>query len=148
MDISERDLKLKEKYPIILQELGGDRIKTCMSAEHGGVAVGDGWIPLLDKLFAYCQHHHDENGYPQLVAEQIKEKFGTLRFYYRFEECTSENAKYGKKFNRTEDYLEGAIGFAEDMTAIICESCGAPAKLSGDRWLSVTCEECKQKLQQ
>ena len=120
MEISERDLKLQEKYPAILQDLGGDPSETCMSARHGGIAVPDAWIPLLEETFKFCQFHHDKSGYPQLVAEQIKEKFGSLRFYYRFEPCTSENAKYGEKFGRNEDYLRGAISFAEYISSTIC----------------------------
>ena len=137
----ERDLKLKEKYPKILARLGGRPSETCMSWEHGGIAIGDGWIPLLEKVFQYCQFHHDNNGYPQLVAEQIKEKFGTLSFYYSFEECDSENAKYGKQFNRTFDKLEGAIEFAEFLTSEICEVCGNPGVMNNKGWLKVRCEK-------
>lgn len=142
-EISERDQKLKEKYPEILKELGGDPAKTCMSWVHGGVAIGDGWIPLLEKLFDFCQFHHDRNGYPQLVAEQIKEKFGTLRFYYHFEPCTSEAVIYSKKFNRTEEYLEGAIDFVSNLTEETCEYCGKPSKVHGKQWRTTECKECE-----
>jgi hypothetical protein len=143
MNISIRDLKLQEKYPKILKQLGGDPRITCMSADHDGIAIGDGWIPLLEKLFDFCQFHHDKNGYPQLVAEQIKEKFGTLRFYYSFEKCTSETAHLGKQFNRDEKMLEGAIAFAEMLSGTICESCGKPSKVSGKRWRTTLCDDCK-----
>lgn len=141
---NDRDLKLKEKYPKILKNLGGPSNETCMSWIHGGIAVGDGWIPLLEELFKFCQAQHDYNGYPQLVADQIKEKFGVLRFYYHFEDCDSESAKLGEKFNRSEDYLEGAIDFVEQLTSTICENCGKPSKVSGEVWLSTLCDECKK----
>lgn len=145
MDIDRRDLTLQEKYPKILKHLGGDPSKTCMSAMHGGISVGDGWIPLLEKLFNYCQFQHDKNGYPQLVAEQIKEKFGILRFYYDFEDCDSDTAKYGKEFSRTAERLEGAIDFAESMSATICEKCGMPGKMSEGGWRAVRCAACERK---
>lgn len=144
-NMSERDLALKAKYPKILQDLGGDPSKTCMSWMHGGIAIGDGWIPLLEELFNFCQFHHDNNGYPQLVAEQIKEKFGSLRFYYRFEECDSENAEYGKKFNRTEEMLEGAISFAEALSSKMCEGCGVKSEVHGQGWRTTLCDDCLEK---
>jgi hypothetical protein len=79
------------------------------------------------------------------VADQIKEKFGTLTFYHTFEDCTSETAKYGKQFNRTSEMLEGAISFAESLSSKICEGCGAPSEVHGDRWRTTLCDDCKQK---
>jgi hypothetical protein len=145
MSISERDLNLQKKYPKILKDLGGDPTKTCMSSEHGGIDIGDGWIPLLEKLFQFCQFNHDNNGYPQLVADQIKEKFGSLRFYYHFEECDSDAAETGKRWNRTENMLEGACRFAETLSETICETCGQPGKLIGKHWRAVRCEKCASK---
>jgi len=146
MEMSLRDKKLQNKYPQILKNLGGDPSETCMSWMHGGISVGDGWIPLLEELFAFCQFHHDNNGYPQLVADQIKEKFGTLRFYYHFDDCTSETSKWAKKFGgRTAEYLEGACAFAESMSSKVCESCGKPGRLTGKHWKVTTCEECEKK---
>jgi len=140
--MEQRDLKLKEQFPKILKNLGGNPSRTCMSEAHGGIAVGDGWIPLLEKLFRFCQFNHDKNGYPQLVADQIKEKFGTLRFYFHMEECDSPNAKYGKQFNRGPELLEGAISFAELMSGSICEICGNPGESNTEGWLKVRCKEC------
>jgi len=145
LKIDSRDLALQEKYPKILRDLGGDPGKTCMSVMHGGIAVGAGWIPLLEEVFRFCQFHHDKNGYPQLVADQIKEKFGTLRFYYHFEDCDSDTWENGKKFNRTDEMLRGAISFAEGLTNRICEECGAPGKMSDTRWKAVRCEACAKK---
>lgn len=145
--ISDRDQKLKEKYPKILKQLGGPPNETCMSWMHGGIAIGDGWIPLLEKIFDFCQFNHDKNGYPQLVAEQIKEKFGTLRFYYHFEENGSENAYLAEKFNRNSDYLEGAIDFATTLTSEICEYCGKPSKVHGKHWRTTECKDCENARQ-
>ena len=113
-----------------------------MSDEHGGIAIGNGWIPLIEEILKFCQFHHDNNGYPQLVADQIKEKFGTLRFYYHFEECDSDQAENGKKFNRSEEMLEGAISFAENQSCHICESCGKAGTMTSGGWRAVRCEEC------
>jgi len=142
MNISQRDLELQKKYPKILKDLGGDPKETCMSVLHGGISIGDGWIPLLEKLFDFCQFHHDRNGYPQMVADQIKEKFGALRIYYHFEDCDSDAAQYGEKFNRPDEMLRGAISFTEMLSEGICEKCGAPGKMSTGHWRAVRCNKC------
>ncbi len=46
----------------------------------------------------------------QVVAKQIKEKFGTLRFYY----------------DGGDDYIRGLESMAASMTTRICEECGSP----------------------
>jgi hypothetical protein len=74
----ELELKLVEKYPNILCDYNGDKMKTCM---HWGVECGDGWYDLLDELLAKLDYLSSVSGV-QVVADQIKEKFGTLRFYY------------------------------------------------------------------
>ena len=48
-----------------------------------GIECEDGWFELI---FNLCEQLKDEN----IEVTQIKEKFGTLRFYYNFE---SDKAK-------------------------------------------------------
>lgn len=139
--------ELHKKYPIILQELHGDPSKTCMSDMHGGIACGNGWYDLLDGLFNWCQWQADKNYYPQIVAEQIKEKFGTLRFYYRLEENSEieelkRNSSRPEYAERSSDYIRGAVSFAESMSAKTCERCGQPGKVRGARWRTCVCDEC------
>lgn len=64
----------------------------------------------------------------QVVATQIKEKFGTLRFYYQ----------------GGDEYIRGLEAMAESMTARICEECGSPGKSRStkkQRWLLVLCDK-------
>lgn len=58
------------------------------------------------------------------VAVQIKEKFGTLRFYVN------------GGTTKTEAFIE----FAEYHSGRICETCGAPGKTRGEGWLTTLCE--------
>lgn len=60
---------------------------------------------------------------PEIV--QVKEKFGTLRFYVHG--GTTEMSNY--------------IDFAEAMTAHVCEKCGAPGKSRSGSWVKVLCNE-------
>jgi hypothetical protein len=60
-----------------------------------------------------------------VVATQIKEKFGTLRFYY-----------FGG-----DDYCHGVESMAESMSAVTCEVCGSPGKLRNGGWIRTLCDE-------
>lgn len=64
---------------------------------------------------------------PQVVAVQVKEKFGTLRFYY----------------NGGDDYVKGVMDMAESMSGVTCEQCGAPGKSNDSGWIRTTCETHK-----
>ena len=64
----------------------------------------------------------------QVVATQIKEKFGTLRFYY----------------DGGDDYIRGLESMAASMTSRICEECGSPGtsrSTKKQRWVRVLCEK-------
>jgi hypothetical protein len=60
----------------------------------------------------------------QVVASQVKEKFGTLNFYY-----TGGN-----------DYIRGIVSMAESMSSCMCERCGSPGKRRGNSWLYTACD--------
>ena len=106
--------ELVDKYPKILGEPGG----------YPG--VNPGWLPLIDSLCEWLQSGTDHNHQPQVVAVQVKEKFGELRFY-------TEGASESQ---------EAAISFAEHLSSQICEVCGAAGKLRAERgWLRTLCDE-------
>lgn len=65
-----------------------------------------------------------EDEFPQVEVIQIKEKFGTLRFYT----------------NVGDNYIYGALAMAESMSAVTCETCGAPGKLFTYGWWHVACD--------
>jgi hypothetical protein len=61
---------------------------------------------------------------PQVTLDQVKEKFGTLRFYY----------------TGGDDYIRGLVSMAEAMSGVTCEQCGAPGELVGSGWLYTACD--------
>lgn len=61
----------------------------------------------------------------KVEAVQIKEKFGTLRFYT----------------NTSDRYIDGLISMAESMSSITCETCGKPGHLRGGGWVYAACDE-------
>lgn len=62
---------------------------------------------------------------PQIQAVQVKEKYGTLRFYTNF----------------SDEYVDGLIAMAESMTAVTCQECGNPGRVRGLGWIYVACDE-------
>ena len=136
----ELDQKLCADYPKIFINRYGDMKQTAMC---WGFECGDGWFNIINVLCANIQHHIDwrrdrresmlrDNPYnqpvpdeiPQVIASQIKEKFGTFRFYY----------------NGGDDKIDGMVRMAESISAFTCEKCGAPGKMRGRGWLYTACD--------
>lgn len=65
----------------------------------------------------------------QVVAVQVKEKFGGLRFYV----------------DGGDDYTDGIIRMAEAMSVVTCEECGNVGTVGGSGWISTKCDEHRKK---
>jgi hypothetical protein len=122
----ELDEALCEKYPLIFADRNKSMMESCMC---WGFEHGDGWYPIIDSLCANIQNHIDwqtKQGkpVPQVVAQQVKEKFGTLRFYY----------------NGGDDVVDGMVRMAESWSAVACEECGAPGAQNSRGWIKTLCE--------
>ena len=78
---------------------------------------------VLEDIEPQCQRVPE--ACPQVIATQIKEKFGTLRFYY-----------WGG-----DDYCRGVESMAESMSAVTCEVCSSPGKLRHGGWVQTLCDE-------
>jgi hypothetical protein len=61
---------------------------------------------------------------PQVVVEQIKEKFGGLRFYYQ----------------GGDEQVHGMVRMAEAWAGIACEDCGGIGKRRGGGWVRTLCD--------
>lgn len=137
----ELDNLLCEKYPKIFVNRHADIRNTAMC---WGFTHGDGWFNILDQLCDNIQSHIDwRNGQrerllkdnphnlkiqeevPQVVAEQVKEKFGTLRFYY----------------TGGDSVIDGMVRMAESMSGVTCEVCGNTGKRGGRGWIATLCDE-------
>jgi hypothetical protein len=122
---SALESRLQDEFPDMFKNLYGDPIKTCMAF---GIECGDGWFELLRELCFGIHAELDKANYPEFTIDQVKEKFGTLRFYYS---------------GYHSEEIDNLIHKAEACSALTCEHCGRPGKLSNDGWVKVRCQECK-----
>ena len=123
----ELQKQLVEKYPKIFGEVGSTPQQSCMAF---GIECGDGWYWLIDQLCKELQFNIDKNGQAQIVAAQVKEKFGGLRFY----------------IGSGSDEQFAAIHLAETMSYTICELCGTTEGVGQtEGWISSLCEKCAKE---
>ena len=66
---------------------------------------------------------------PQVTLDQVKEKFGTLRFYY----------------TGGDEYIDGLVSMAESMSAVTCETCGNPGEQTRGGWIKTICKPCTKE---
>ena len=122
------------------------------------ISVGEGWFTIISvlcqtiyepvrqaqyRLQAAVEYPRDDNdaylkqceidiamaleALPEIV--QIKEKFGTLRFYY----------------NGGNDRVAALVNFAEAMSGVTCEICGAPGTRDDIGWIKTHCVAHRRK---
>ena len=70
-----------------------------------------------------CQADYDKEIDELPVISQVKEKYGTLRFYV----------------HNSTDRVASLIDFAELMSGCTCEVCGKPGKTGGNGWIRTLC---------
>jgi hypothetical protein len=127
----ELDEQLCKNYPKMMVNRYKPMTETAMC---WGFECGDGWFNILNQLMGNIQHHIDwkeKQGkpVPQVTLDQVKEKFGTLRFYY----------------TGGDDYIRGLVSMAESMSGVTCEKCGNPGTTDGQGWISTLCETHRNK---
>jgi hypothetical protein len=104
---------------------------------YGGFAVSTGWWPIIETLCSNIQSHIDwkvkqGKDIAQVEVEQIKEKFGGLRFYY----------------SGGDDEISGMVRMAEAWADIACEECGAAGKRRSGGWIRTLCDHHEAERQE
>lgn len=120
----ELEAKLVERFPAFFVDMYGDPTKTCM---HWGCECGNGWYDLLYKL---CEDIEAAEPPEDFKIEQIKEKFGGLRFYY-----ISGNAE-----------ISSLVNAAESNSYKICEGCSSTEGVTTEgSWITSLCADCRNE---
>jgi hypothetical protein len=119
----ELDEALCRDFPLLYAERSSTVMRSCMA---WGFECGDGWEPLIralsGKLEALIAAQPEDE---RATASQVKEKFGTLRFY----------------MDGATDAMYERIAEAEDESAHTCEECGKPGHLRGKGWVFTACDD-------
>ena len=96
---------LYRHYPGLYRQATLPVTESCMGR---GICCNDGWFALIDALSETIMAIH-----PECQAAQVKEKIGTLRFYF--------DGRY--------EALNLVVGAAEIYSSRICDRTGAPGDL-------------------
>lgn len=126
----ENQDQLLKDFPLLFGHIANDEQKR-HSITRFGLECGDGWYELIYKLCEDLEKEIEQlpqESRSQYRVFQIKEKFGTLRFYL----VSHRNTK-----------IQRLIYAAEKKSAKICEICGVSdaclRKKSG--WYKTLCDE-------
>ena len=111
-----------------------DTLNTTHLAPGGwyGCAAPDGWETLI--LTTHAQLAFID---PDYKIQQIKEKFGTLRYYYDTNKTGIEH-----------DIMNAIVSTAEARSAHTCQNCGKHGTLRGGYWMATLCDNCHEQTQQ
>jgi adenine-specific DNA methylase len=128
----ELDEKLCADFPLTFRDRHGDMRKTAMCWGF----PGDGWEPLIrkgaEKIEPRIQQLIDEGREKdggRFTSTQIKEKFGTLNWYFTY----------------SDPIINAAIDEAEKASETICEECGKEGKTRDDGWILTLCDRCHDR---
>jgi hypothetical protein len=135
MDKGDFEALMLELFPIIYQDLGGDPRHTCMS---WGFDCPPTWNNILYELSVAIQAQLKflpPDIASEFRAEQVKEKYGTLRFYHSCIQGSDELC------TTVETEIERLVVVAEDATETTCSDCGKQGKLRNDiGWVTTLCD--------
>jgi hypothetical protein len=164
----ELEHKLIEKYPDFFRDVTKSPQETCMC---WGIDTGDGWYNIVDNLCGFLKdlrenrHYYlklkdefrnDENhgsidfSCPEVVFDQVKSKYATLRVYWHFagienyEDIKSkleDPEELDRKIDTCMNIVDTAIDFSEHLSSKTCEVTGKPGKLYSKGWCVTLCKE-------
>ena len=101
------------------------------------------WVPFEEYYKSYTEKSREEKRIeilqlnfrdvpeliPQVTVDQVKEKFGTLRFY----------------ITGGDEYISGLVSMAESISGVTCEECGNLGERKSGGWVHTICEPCEIK---
>ena len=122
----ELDDQLCQKFPNLYRDRNKHPVESPM---HWGFECGDGWFKLIYDLSEELEAEIlklPESERENYCASQVKEKYGTLRFY-----MTKDTPK-----------MREIIIKYENISAETCERCGSSGTTRGQDWYVTLCDSC------
>jgi hypothetical protein len=173
----EPELKLQEEFPFMrnnnpyapyMFENTGDWIGARKKAEESGevdmrnynlyeqfgCCCNDGWYEVLYGLCRDITAAYEKRGLePDVVPQQIKEKFGTLRFYYSLRSTgessltldflgTGDSLVFSPNQSEIGKEVRDIVNKWQKKSAQVCEFCGAEGQLRKLLWVKTLCDKC------
>ena len=140
----ELEKQLYELGPTLYQEKDLPMTQTCMC---WGFECPSSWFELLKELTNKLESINNKyKGKYECVAQQVKEKYGSLRFYsgikILIENPTDDEIKLAYKID---EQFQEAVNDAENKSAKICCICGKPATKTSSGWIAHYCDDCAEK---
>lgn len=123
-----------------------------------GCECGSGWYDLLRGLCGELSGVYHREGIPvDIIMDQVKQKWGGLRFYYHHSgqkphiQAIDFMGNGGLRFRAADPPLYREISEIvakwEKYSYQVCEWCGAPGILREDlRWVRTLCGKCYEKV--
>lgn len=155
----ELELKLQEDFPFMQQ----NRVES----EHNiyrkwGLECSSGWYQLIHDL---CQEiadrYAEDEASIDIVIQQVKEKFASLRFYYSYEDAACpiqafdclgdgisirfhpENTRNDEKTKKLREDIAQIVRGYEEKSKTVCENCGQAGNIRMDMpWIRTLCNGC------
>jgi len=137
---------LYEKYPDLFINIYKSPKESCMAWL---IECNIGWYDIISSVcyqitqrekniennLKYCEKNNinpeaSDACYMPVTFDQVKEKYGGLRIY----------------FSGGDDYVDGLISMAEEMSYKICERCGCPGSPNKQGWIMTLCDKCREDL--
>ena len=120
-----------------------DKINKFMKINNVPIECDSGWYPLILELNKRLNQIN-----PTHRILQIKEKFGSLRYYFELPQVRS-NAPASERKLREQQYadMQELVKQYEYFSSITCECCGDRGEFRAKNyWYKTLCESCRLRL--
>lgn len=121
-------LKRRRVNAILEKRAKRDGIGALVAFHQGRESVIRDWHVELARKSMETDKPIPERVQP-VVVEQIKEKFGGLRFYHQ----------------GGDEYVDGLVTMAEEWASRTCEVCGSPGRARQGGWIRTLCDTHAKK---
>ena len=158
----ELEVKLQKEFPFMKQNRAENEYNIY---SKWGCECSSGWYQIIHDMCQEITDRYAQYGAPvDIVIQQIKEKFASLRFYYshkdtacpiqafdclgdgisiRFQPKNTSDDEMKKKLRKDIAHI---VRSYEEKSKTVCEICGQKATMRMDMpWKKTLCDECYEK---